>query len=271
MFTEGYSFPHPVLGNEDDISGEFNISFEVSRSESKKIVFSNGAVDISNTYIKKQVESGLASCFVKIYCSSTLTTWILEFKDELEIDENELINKAEIQVFIVTKAEVPNYFDTSFNPQYGAEIFSLSKNEVIAISGKVSLPIPKVNEKLGLGNIFKFNFHETDKPIQFEHHHDKIFINYPVTKKGEHPPNMLFSTSPWTAFSIFIVPALTEALLYIEEYPDEANKWEWFSVIEQLLPETERTGDHFADAQRILKREFPVLLATSELIENRNA
>ena len=38
--------------------------------------------------------------------------------------------------------------------------FALNKSEVIGISGKVTVFVPKVNEKLGLGNIFKFNYHE---------------------------------------------------------------------------------------------------------------
>ena len=48
MFTEGYSFPHPVLGNEDDISGEFNVVFDVTRSENRKIVFENISVEVMN-------------------------------------------------------------------------------------------------------------------------------------------------------------------------------------------------------------------------------
>jgi hypothetical protein len=268
MFAEGYSFPHPVLGNEDDISGEFNISLEVTRSENRKIVFENITVEVTNPYVKQQIERGVANWFIKIYCSSTLSTWMFESTDKFEINEDDVFNKVDVQVFIVTKSEIKNYFDASFNPQYGNEVFSLSKNEVIGISGKVPVQIPKVNEKLGLGNIFKFNFHEKNKPIDFEHHHDKIYINYPVTKKGEHPPNMLFSTTPWTAFNIFIVPALSEALRYIEDEPEDASKWDWFSVIDQLLPDDQRTGDNFADAQKILQEELPVLLAYKELTAN---
>jgi hypothetical protein len=268
MFTEGYSFPHPVLGNDDDIKGEFNISFDLNRNDNKKIVFENIAVEITNEYIKKQVEGGLATCWIKIYCSSTMSTWMFEANGSYEINEDDLINKADVQVFIITKSEILNYSDSSFNSEYGTEIFSLNKNEVIGISGKVTVQIPKVNEKLGLGNIFKFNYHEKEKPIEFEHHHDKIFINYPITNKGEHPPNMLFSTKPWTAFNIFIVPALSEALRYIDDEPEEASKWDWYTVIDQILPDDQRTGNNFADAQRILQKELPLLLAYNELTSN---
>lgn len=266
MFIEGYSFPHPVLGNDDDLSGEFNFFCSLKRTDDRKIRFDNFNINITNNYIKQQLDNGDAGCYLRVYCSSTLRTWMIEIVDQLEIDEDELINKIDVQILVITKRQIENYVDSSFNAQYGNEIFVISKNEVIGITGKLTIPIPKVNERLGLGNIFKFNFHETDKPMYFEFHHDKIFINYPVTKKGEHPPNMLFSASPWTAFSIFILPALSDALKYLEDNPDEIDKWEWSSVIDQLLPEEQRTGNHFSDAQVLLKRELPVHLAYNELI-----
>ncbi len=265
MFTEGYSFPHPVLGNEDDMSGEFNVSFHVVRTDDRRIQFSDVSVEITNPYIMRQVEEGKAKCLVKVYCSSTLSTWVFAAAGSFDINEDELINKAEIQAFIITQSEISNYSNVTFNSQYGDEFFSVSKNEVIGISGKVTIQIPKVSEKLGLGNIFKFYAHETQKPIEFEYHHDKIHINYPVTENGDHPPNMLFSNSPWTAFNIFIVPALSEALRYAEEDPDDSSQWEWYSVVDQLLPSELRKGNNFADAQRILQKGLPVLLAYNEL------
>jgi hypothetical protein len=167
----------------------------------------------------------------------------------------------------ITQKEISNYSDNSFNVQYGKETFSLNKNEVIAISGKETVQIPKTDEKLGLGNIFKFNSHRHEMPIRFQFLQDKIHINYPETKNGEHPPNLLFSTTPWTAFNIFIVPALAEALRFVDNDPEGASRYEWYTVIDQLLPSSERTQDYFADAQLILQIEMPVLLSYNEIIK----
>jgi len=139
MFTEGYSFPHPVLGNEDDISGEFNVAFEVVRNQDRKIAFENIIVEVTNEYVKKLIDEGNAITLIKIYCSSTLTTWIYKAANRFEINEDDVVNKIEVQVFIVTKSAITNYSDSTFNPQYGGEIFSLDKNEIIGISGKTTL------------------------------------------------------------------------------------------------------------------------------------
>lgn len=268
MFTEGYSFPHPVLGNADDIDGEFHFTMEISRTDNRKIVFENFSPSITNAYIESLINNHDANCFVKIQCSSTFSTWMLDAKSKIEIDENDVANKIEVQVLVISLKEISNYADTSFNIQYGKEVFFLNKNEVIAISGKEIIQIPKVDEKLGLGNIFKFNSHQYNLPIMFQLMQDKIHINYPETKNGEHPPNQMFSTTPWTAFNTFIVPALAEALKFIDTDADAASRYEWFMVIDQLLPAAERTKDFFSDAQKILQTEMPVLLSYMELSKN---
>ena len=267
MFREGYSFPHPVLGNEDDISGELNIQMDISRNDQRKIVIENIILNITNPYINNLIVVRKAKCFGKIYCSSTLNTWTFELPQaKVEIHEDEIVNKVELQIFLTATEDIINFNDVSFNAQYNGQTFAINKNDIIGITGKINLPIEKVNEKLGLGNIFKFFHHETEKPIQFEYHHDKIYINYPITKKGEHPPKALFEKKPWMAFNIFIVPALSEALRYIDEEEEEvkSNSWEWFTVLDSIFPESDRTKEYFADAQYILNDPMPLLLAYEE-------
>lgn len=265
MFTEGYSFPHPVLGNADDIQGELNISLDVQRRADRKIVFENATVEITNPYLKELVEANKALCTLRIYCSSTLRTWVFPMPQQIEINEDDLINKAELQILIVASEAIGNFRDASFHPQYANSNFSINRNDVIGISGKVTVTIPKVDEKLGLGNIFKFYPNDTSVPIRIEPNHDKIYIYYPVTAKNEHPPNVLFSRKPWTAFSIYIVPALAEALRYIEVKPGEADGWEWYTVIDDLHPEEDRLGEYYPEAQTIIQSQLPVLLAYDEL------
>ena len=64
MFTEGYSFPHPVLGNEDDISGELNVSFEINRTNERKIIINNINVNITNQYINQLISQNIAKCYL---------------------------------------------------------------------------------------------------------------------------------------------------------------------------------------------------------------
>ena len=267
MFTEGYSFPHPVLGNEDDIEGEFNVEARVFRSTDRKIVIERKQLEMTNAYLGTLIDAGFADYYLRVFCSSTLSTWMVPFKERFEIHEDEIANQVEIQFYVIAKGVIENFKDLSFNSQYGEEKFTLVSNEVLAISGKVRVPIPKTNEKLGLGNIFSWCSHSSDKPIDFQCVEDKIRISYPVTQAGGHPPNMLFSVPKyrWTAYNIFAVPALAYALEQMKTNAEESSKWEWYMVLDGLLPESSRSENYFSDAQLILGSSLPSILACESL------
>lgn len=230
MFTEGYSYPHPVLGVEDDIAGEFNVTLQIARNSlQRKLKFHNITTNITNEYVKGLVNSGGAGILIKVYCASTFKTWtILDPGESFELDENDLVNKAEVQVYIVAKKEITDYQDSSFHSHFSGVTFSVGGYEVLAVSGKVTLPIEKRHEKLGLGNIFKFFAHEAGKPMTFSYDQDKIHIMYPIADNGEHPPNWLFNMTPWSAYNLFIIPALAGAFSLIESNDKEdAENYEW--------------------------------------------
>lgn len=268
MFTEGYSYPHPVLGVEDDIAGEFNVTLQITRNSlQRKLVFCNIATNIINEYVKDLVGSGAAGILIKVYCASTFKTWtIVDPGESFELDENDLINKAEVQMYIVAKKEITDYQDGSFHSQFGETPFSVGTHEVLAVSGKVTLPIEKQHEKLGLGNIFKFFSHDADKPMTFTYQQDKIYIMYPVAVNGEHPPNWLFNMTPWSAYNLFIIPALAGAFAFIEsEEKQEVENYEWYMVINNLLPEDQREDDAYVNAQLLLQKNIPITNAYEEL------
>ncbi len=269
MFSGGFSFPHPVLGLGDDISGAFNCSMDIERDANQRAIrFHNIKFEITNDYINTIIQDGEAGILMKVYCSSTFKTWtFLNPKDYFLINENDLYNKVEISVFVVTKTQIEQYSDNSFNKQFDGFTFGLNAKEVLAVTGNITMKIEKVDEKLGLGNIFKFFSHSSDKPLQFTYHQNKIHIMYPVDINGEHPPNALFKTSPWTAYNMFIVPALSGAFDFVEEAREEAEGYEWYAVILDLLPEDQWQRDSFVNAQLILKKGIPVLNSYNELTQ----
>lgn len=272
MFNGAFSFPHPVLGLGDDLSGGFETRMEVVRdAASRSICFRNIDYRISNDYISGLVAKGFAQYAIKVYCSSTLRTWTFHDPDPQGgfcIDENELHGSAEIQVFVVASQNITAYNDASFNSNFAGHSFNVQAKEVLAIAGKLTLPIEKTDEKRGLGNIFAFFEQEEGKPMRFSFDQDKIHIYYP---KQNVIPNAVFHTKPWTAYSIFIVPALTEAFRLLSD-EDEMHRYEsseWFSVINTLLPREKWSAmEPFENAQLLLKDTLPVLRSLEELAGN---
>lgn len=267
MFTDNFSFPHPVLGLGNDIEGDFNCTLKLSRNESDRTLrFHSINYELTNSYIENLLNDEMAGLLFKVYCSSTYKTWTFFNPGEsFEINENDLVNKVEIEVLIISMKKIDDFYDDTFSEQFDQTTFSLRPKEVIAVSGKSTLKIEKVDEKLGLGNIFSFKQVEFNKPVEFSYTQDKIFIMCPVDENGSYPPNALFKMTPWTAYSLFIVPALEGAFRFIKEERSLAESYEWFLVISNLLPEDQWHSDAFVNAQLLLGKGIPILNSYKDL------
>ncbi|ULQ50972.1 hypothetical protein [Flavihumibacter fluvii] len=272
--SETYSFPHPVLGlsigESQDISGEISLIINVSRiSESRNIRFEISSFNINNDYFKNLFNVGKAGFLLKVYCSATLKTWVFVNSYEyIEIPEDELCSKVEIEPKIIALEYIGDFTDDTFSDEFNGQMFAVNKYEVIGLLDKIIIPIDKEYESLGLGNIFQFVPEESHlKPCSFDFTGDKIVIKYPPTAEFEHPPTALFNTAPYVAYNIFIVPALTEAFRIMADDDKKADVegFEWFYALNKLLPRSEWSEDPFINAQLILNREIPVLKAFNEL------
>lgn len=273
MNIETCSYPHPVLGLNDDILGDFSLNLDVERDNTKRtIVFFIKNIVINNTYFQSLISDNKACLLLKIYCSSTFKTWNFRNPDSsFEIHEDDLFNKVEIETFIICEKDIDNYYDSTFNEIFEHQTFKIKKGEIIGVLGKISIPISKEYEMLGLGNIFNFEADNSENPISINLNSDKIIIKYPITITGDHPPSALFNKAPYTAYNIFIIPALIEAFRTIANNNEQNNVegYEWYYVLNQLLPFEERLDDPFANAQLILNKEIPMLKAFEELC-NKN-
>ena len=270
MIIDSYSFPHPVLGIFNDIAGDFNIDIHIERNPGKKMIEFRVAKPVfNNEYFSKLIESKTAGVLIKLYCGSTFKTWVfIDPEIPIEIPEDDLCNKVEIEPLIIALTDIEHYSDSSFNSVFEKQIFSVGKNEIIGILGKITIPIDKDYERLGLGNIFEFE-PESDftKPCSFDYNRDKILIKYPPAVNGDHPPNALFNKAPYTAYNMLIIPALTEAfrIMTDKEKVSSIEDNEWFFVLNNLLPIEEREDDPFVCAQLVLNREIPILKSFEEL------
>lgn len=266
-------FPHPVLGLSDDITGGIKLDIEIERNQiNKSIVCKIVEKKIDNNYFNKLISDGEASILFKVYCSSTFKTFsFINPPGLFEINENDVCNKLEIEPLIISTNNISSYFDNSFNEEFDNQKFEVNKYDIIGVLGKITVPLDHKYEKLGIGNLFVFEPNDDfSKPLSFELGLDKIYIKYPPTKEGEHPPNAMFHKNAWSAFNIFIVPALEEAFRIMGN-PDqarEAEHLEWFQVLDDILPESERDPNPFINAQLILNREIPLLKAYEELCKN---
>ena len=92
------SYPHPVLGNSDDIEGSLSINIDGEIKDNELSIIQKD-LTLDNEYFEKLIEDKKAQIIHKITCSSTLFSKIIlgELKDSIDC------NKISKQVKVETK------------------------------------------------------------------------------------------------------------------------------------------------------------------------
>jgi hypothetical protein len=275
MVSTNISMPHPVLGIPMDMSGEFNVDlkFGIDRN-TREYVFREINALISNDYVKSLTEKRFVDLVLKISCIPTYKTWVFQNPQEIKLPETDIDLIVEIEAFLVVNQLINNYCNNSFNNVFGDRQFELGKGDIIGFTGNKKIPVEKENEKASIGSIFRFSLidkNSEEQEIHFGFDEDQIVIYYPSPNDTFDPITLLFDKTqglPYTALSLYIIPALTEAFKYLREENDINKRWSF--VLESLLPKSMRMEDDFINAQRVIDIGIPINKAFEEILHTKN-
>jgi hypothetical protein len=256
----GFAFPYPVLGSGDTIEGEFKIKLHLLRRENKKIIIKVKSIEINNEEISSMLAKQECRILLKIYCSSTFYSESFNLRKEAEIEilEDNLINRVEAEIFIVLN-DNKTYALNSFKDEYSGMAFSLRRNDVIGLTDTAVWDIPRTYEKLTSNSIFKFTMRTEDCDpsvkdfVTFNFDNDDIHVVYPFHHAID-PLSALFKKKMYTAYWSSIIPALTEGYRIIlsedEEERYEYQNYRWYHYLEQVMNiKGISSGDPFVIAQ----------------------
>ena len=144
-------YPYPVLSDmtNDYVNSSFGMQLEVSQ-EMKEICLSI-SLQLENKEIEQLIIESKAEYVIHIECPYTSYRTVIK-TDENEIQkripEHKLNGKVAICTFIVAKKEIPQYYNSSFNEDYGGMHFSLNRGNIIGIDGQINIEITKEIEEL---------------------------------------------------------------------------------------------------------------------------
>jgi hypothetical protein len=129
------AFPHPVVGNADDV---VDVAFQtpIDFTHDSANYYISAQVQCSSKTIAQLVKHGQAAYVLHVECSNTLYRNIFEFTTpEFEVRiPSELLNATvEVNLFVVAKQDLPKYKVDKAHPDYGDASFSVSAGEVLAI------------------------------------------------------------------------------------------------------------------------------------------
>jgi hypothetical protein len=268
-------FPHPVLGNRQDISS--NISFSLNPvKKTDSLIEISGTASITNKTIFEMLQCNDATCLLHIESSLTgyrkyerVSNWsknITNFKTEFLLKN--LRGNIDINLFCISNTNKKNYSPEGLSLNYENAKFEISKGSILGFAKQKSFSLPDDNSKSSGGQLFIIlpNDCETMK-INFSNKGGQnIAILVPksiyqrmdnIVKGGDTYFNGILVNT-------FFFPCLVEALRI---YCEDQNTYPWCKHLEESLAEHGLSigsnrdlsfDDRMEIAQKILDKAFPL-------------
>lgn len=265
-------FPHPVLGIEDDVIGEFFV--DITYKSDKDFIILSPTFKLVEASLANLIQSGKAYFLTQIYCRATMFREVFKTKsvipESINIPSLKLKGNVELHFFICAEQSIEKYFSQKFNPEYQNSSFSIEKSDILAYGGKAKFVANKSPEELkSISSLIRVkNSKIKSHPMWNEYEGEKIeimlceedFESYQLTLKNRVFVNLIHSS--------IVLPALIDALHFINksESQDYQDK-RWFKALIEIKSKS-KTPDCFKIAQNILdqpnERTFGTIITLME-------
>jgi hypothetical protein len=263
------SYPHPVVGNADDVL-EAAYQATVEMTSDKENIYLSTKTLCSSTTLSKLIKSGDATFVVHVECSNTLYRQAHEFTTpeyQFQIPRNELNDDVEVNTFIRALKDMPTYRIDGAHPDYGSATFDVKAGDVLAVGEGYVFTIESNFDSMSrIGSIFKLqpSSEDGDQPMRMNPNGDKLIVilskpDIKVYNDLKYQAHLL----PMLA-SVLVLPILTEALHLLQEAGGEEDSRRWVRVLTRKLKELgleNKPDEELITAQKLL--ELPIRRAFS--------
>lgn len=258
------SYPHPVVGNLDDVPGAaFQATVEMSAD--KDNIYLDVNVQNSSATIRHLVDTSRATYALHVECTNTLFRQAFEFREtskRIAIRGDHLNDAVEVNVFAVATQDGFSYVVDKAHADYDGVAFDVKKGDILAVGEGRIFPVENSFDVLGrIGSIMQIDgaTEDGDLPMRIDFDRDKIrlilakedFKQYKLMRHDESLSSVLTTA--------IVVPALLETLHFIDHEDAEAlEALRWYRVLARRIEALglKDESDNLAKAQKLL--ELPV-------------
>ncbi len=251
------SYPHPVLGNGDDLGGSFRV--ELPYELSREMITLHPSFELKNSAIEDLLKKGRASFIAEVECRSTFyrKSFSVGITDEsISIPSKLLRERVTVGFYVCANQGIKSYKPSESHIDYEGAVFDLDAGDVLAVGGYSSFIAEKAFDPLkppvsSFMSIMEGTQHEG--PVEIEYEADKITI--------------ILSKSDWKTYmevrgqkpvqgilhSAIVLPALVDAIHKVQASPADYEHTNWFGRLDAILEAKKlQDKDAYEAAQRIL-------------------
>ena len=264
------SFPHPVVGNADDVPGAaFPATIDFA---SDKANFSiTATVKCSSETLLRMVKKGTACYTLHVECSNTLYRETFDFTGPTftrQVSKNLIHDTVEVNAFVRAKVALPAYAIDGAHEDYGDATFPVGLGDILAVADSQTFeavspidPMRLVSALMVVERSTRPGLHAMETNVLG----DKIGIvlcgqdhdAYRNLKSVKHLTDHLTTT--------LVLPVLMHAIHLLDD-PDAAPDTKWAKTLRTQLETLKLcpTADALEKAQALLDR--PILRALAAAV-----
>lgn len=271
MKAKNISYPYPVLGNEDDVKGTFDVSFKhVLRRD--EVVMTVG-YKLKNKSLEKLVREKKAAFTVELECAATFyrkSFSTFEHDARFTIPAGIVREDVSASFYIRALENLPAYKIDGSHPDYDGFPFEIGAGDVLALGGHTTFIAEKDFDPMrpsvsSLIAIFKGS--HANGPMQIEYSGDKILIKL---SERDYKNYGLVKVRPGIAAVIhaaIVLPVLADAIKLVHDKDQETQNNHWHKRLDVIMTQLELPGDDsLLAAQKMLRS--PVERCLSGLAED---
>ena len=258
MKVKNISYPHPVLGNKDDVSGIFNPGF--SHRLGREKISLRTKFELKNKTLENLIKDKKACFFIEAECSNTFyrnsfTTF--EYDSEFKVDTERLRENVSIKFFIRAAEQIKNYEIEGSHEDYSGFMFDIDKGDILAFGGITSFIAEKEFDPLkpAISSFMVIREgNETNGPIAVDYE-DPEKINIILSKEDWERYQHIKGRQgiPPLLHSSIVLPVLADAIRMIYKNDEDIENTHWSKRIEAILNQKKFTSDFpLISAQLIL-------------------
>jgi hypothetical protein len=269
------SYPHPVVGNLDDVPGAaFQATTEMSLDQDNAYIDAN--IQCSSATISGLVAEGSAAYAVHVECTNTIFRRAFEFAETVKriaIPLSQLNDTVEVNVFAVARRDRAGYIVEKSHSDYANSTFEIRKGDILAVGEGKTFTIESRFDALNrIGSIMLIEAapDDGDRPMRIDFNGDKIrvilskadFASYKLLRHNEDLSGILTTT--------IVLPALLETLYYVETSNDdeELEPLKWYRALRRRIEALNLGSENekLIKAQKLLELPVKRTLATAQVV-----
>jgi hypothetical protein len=234
------SYPHPVVGNRDDVPGA---AFQgtVEMSSDKQNIYLDVTIACSSATINDLVAAGRACFVLHVECSNTMFRRAYDFTElqhRVPIPAEMLNDAVEVNIFVRGTDNVSPYRVEKAHLDYADSSFEIAKNDILAVGeGRLFFIDSNFDSLSRIGSIMQIQeaAEDGDLPLRAEFNGDKIililakkdFADYKLLKADE------TIIAPLTA--TIVLPVLVEALHILKHEEEQDDELRWMRALRKKI------------------------------------